>query len=221
MADIRIVRMMLTNFKGIRSIEVNFNPEVTNISGDNATGKTSMMDAFLWCLFGKDSQNRSDFNIKTLDAEGKAFPKLEHEVVVVLSVDGIETVFRRCYKENWVKKRGTTKEVMDGHKVDYYVDDVPLGKGEYDSKVSAICPEQLFRQITNPAYFPSLKMQEQRRMLFEIVGGDITNNDVFDELITVGNKELFLPLINALNSGKTLDDYKRQIVSQRTRLKVR
>ena len=106
MADIRIVRMMLTNFKGIRSIEVNFNPEVTNISGDNATGKTSMMDAFLWCLFGKDSQNRADFNIKTLDAEGKAFPKLEHEVVVVLSVDGIETVFRRCYKENWVKKRG-------------------------------------------------------------------------------------------------------------------
>lgn len=219
MADIRIVRMMLTNFKGIRSIEVNFNPEVTNISGDNATGKTSMMDAFLWCLFGKDSQNRADFNIKTLDAEGKAFPKLEHEVVVVLSVDGIETVFRRCYKENWVKKRGTTKEVMDGHKVDYYVDDVPLGKGEYDSKVSAICPEQLFRQITNPAYFPSLKMQEQRRMLFEIVGGDITNNDVFDELITVGNKELFLPLINALNSGKTLDDYKRQIVSQKNKIK--
>ena len=219
MADIRIVRMMLTNFKGIRSIEVNFNPEVTNISGDNATGKTSMMDAFLWCLFGKDSQNRSDFNIKTLDAEGKAFPKLEHEVVVVLSVDGIETVFRRCYKENWVKKRGTTKEVMDGHKVDYYVADVPLGKGEYDSKVSAICPEQLFRQITNPAYFPSLKMQEQRRMLFEIVGGDITNNDVFDELITVGNKELFLPLINALNSGKTLDDYKRQIVSQKNKIK--
>ena len=219
MADIRIVRMMLTNFKGIRSIEVNFNPEVTNISGDNATGKTSMMDAFLWCLFGKDSQNRADFNIKTLDAEGKAFPKLEHEVVVVLSVDGIETVFRRCYKENWVKKRGTAKEVMDGHKVDYYVDDVPLGKGEYDSKVSAICPEQLFRQITNPAYFPSLKMQEQRRMLFEIVGGDITNNDVFDELITVGNKELFLTLINALNSGKTLDDYKRQIVSQKNKIK--
>ena len=170
MADIRIVRMKLTNFKGIRSLEMNYDPEVTNVFGDNATGKTTLMDAFLWTLFGKDSQNRADFNIKTLDADGKALPKLEHEVVVVLSVDGIETVFRRCYKENWVKKRGTTKEVMDGHSVDYYVDDVPLGKREYDTKVSDICPEQLFRQITNPAYFPSLKMQEQRRMLFEIVG---------------------------------------------------
>lgn len=217
--DIRVVRMLLTNFKGIRSLEVNFDPEVTNIFGDNATGKTTMMDAFLWTLFGKDSQNRADFNIKTLDANGKALPKLEHEVVVVISVDGVETVFRRCYKENWVKKRGTAKEVMDGHSVDYFVDDVPYGKREYDAKVSAICPEQLFRQITNPAYFPSLKMQEQRRMLFEIVGGDITNTDVFDELITIGNKDLYAPLINALNSGKTLDEYKKQIVSQKNKTK--
>lgn len=217
--DIRVVRMLLTNFKGIRSLEVNFDPEVTNIFGDNATGKSTMMDAFLWTLFGKDSQNRADFNIKTLDANGKALPKLEHEVVVVISVDGVETVFRRCYKENWVKKRGTAKEVMDGHSVDYFVDDVPYGKREYDAKVSAICPEQLFRQITNPAYFPSLKMQEQRRMLFEIVGGDITHHDVFNELITDKNKEYFRSLVDALDSGKTLDEYKKQIVSQKNKTK--
>lgn len=217
--DIRVVRMLLTNFKGIRSLEVNFDPEVTNIFGDNATGKSTMMDAFLWTLFGKDSQNRADFNIKTLDVNGKALPKLEHEVVVVISVDGVETVFRRCYKENWVKKRGTAKEVMDGHSVDYFVDDVPYGKREYDAKVSAICPEQLFRQITNPAYFPSLKMQEQRRMLFEIVGGDITHHDVFNELITDKNKEYFRSLVDALDSGKTLDEYKKQIVSQKNKTK--
>ena len=219
MTDIRIVRMTLTNFKGIRSLEINFDQEVTNVFGDNATGKTTLMDAFLWTLFGKDSQNRADFNIKTLDANGKALPKLEHEVVVVLSVDGVETTFRRCYKENWVKKRGTTKEVMDGHSVDYFVDDVPLGKREYDAKVSAICPEQLFRQITNPAYFPSLKMQEQRRMLFEIVGGDITYHDVFNELITDKNKEYYRSLVDALDSGKTLDEYKKQIVSQKNKTK--
>lgn len=217
--DIRVVRMILTNFKGIRSLEVNFDPEVTNIFGDNATGKSTMMDAFLWTLFGKDSQNRADFNIKTLDANGKALPKLEHEVVVVLSVDGVETVFRRCYRENWVKKRGTAKEVMDGHTVDYFVDDVPMGKREYDAKVSAICPEQLFRQITNPSYFPSLKMQEQRRMLFEIVGGDITHHDVFNELITDKNKEYYRSLVDALDSGKTLDEYKKQIVSQKNKTK--
>lgn len=219
MKDIKIVRMTITNFKGIRSLEMNFDPEVTNVFGDNATGKTTMMDAFLWVMFGKDSQNRADFNIKTLDANGKALPKLEHEVVVVLSVDSVETVFRRCYKENWVKKRGTAKEVMDGHTVDYYVDDVPLSKREYDAKVSGICPEQLFRQITNPAYFPSLKMQEQRRMLFEIVGGDITHHDVFNELITDKNKEYYRSLVDALDSGKSLDEYKKQVVSQKNKIK--
>ena len=219
MTYIGIVRMTLTNFKGIRSLEMNFDPEVTNVFGDNATGKTTLMDAFLWTLFGKDSQNRADFNIKTLDAKGKALPKLEHEVTVILSVDGVETVFRRCYKENWVKKRGTAKEVMDGHTVDYYVDDVPLSKREYDAKVSAICPEQLFRQITNPSYFPSLKMQEQRRMLFEIVGGDITHHDVFNELITDENKEHYRSLVDALDSGKTLDEYKKQVVSQKNKIK--
>lgn len=218
MNTIRVMKLVLINFKGQKHLEVNFNPDVTYITGDNATGKTTIMDAFLWVLFGKDSQNRADFNIKTLDAEGKAIHKLEHEVTAVIDVDGIQTAFRRCYKENWVKKRGAVEPVMDGHSVDYFVDDVPLSKREYDSRVSAICPEQLFRQITNPAYFPSLKMQDQRAMLFDIAG-NITNDDVLNSLITIKNKHDYDPLINALNSRKSLDDFKKQTVSQKNLIK--
>lgn len=218
MTTIRVVRLVLVNFKGQKYLDVQFNPDVTYISGDNATGKTTVMDAFLWVLFGKDSQNRADFNIKTLDEEGKAIHKLEHEVSAVIDVDGVQTTFRRCYKENWVKKRGAVEPVMDGHSVDYFVDDVPLSKREYDSRVSDICPEQLFRQITNPAYFPSLKMQDQRAMLFDIAG-NITNDDVLNSLITIKNKHDYDPLINALNSRKSLDDFKKQTVSQKNLVK--
>lgn len=218
MNTIRVMKLVLINFKGQKHLEVNFNSDVTYITGDNATGKTTIMDAFLWVLFGKDSQNRADFNIKTLDAEGKAIHKLEHEVTAVIDVDGIQTTFRRCYKENWVKKRGAVEPVLDGHSVDYFVDDVPLSKREYDSRVYAICPEQLFRQITNPAYFPSLKMQDQRAMLFDIAG-NITNDDVLNSLITISNKHDYDPLINALNSRKSLDDFKKQTVSQKNLIK--
>ena len=218
MTTVRVMKLVLINFKGQKHLEVNFNPDVTYITGDNATGKTTIMDAFLWVLFGKDSQNRADFNIKTLDAEGKAIHKLEHEVTAVIDVDGIQTAFRRCYKENWVKKRGAVEPVMDGHSVDYFVDDVPLSKREYDSRVSAICPEQLFRQITNPAYFPSLKMQDQRAMLFDIAG-NITNDDVLKYLVTDKNKDMYAPLIEALNSRKSLDDFKKQTVSQKNLIK--
>ena len=218
MNTIRVMKLVLINFKGQKHLEVNFNPDVTDITGDNATGKTTIMDAFLWVLFGKDSQNRADFNIKTLDAEGKAIHKLEHEVTAVIDVDGIQTTFRRCYKENWVKKRGAVEPVLDGHSVDYFVDDVPLSKREYDSRVYAICPEQLFRQITNPAYFPSLKMQDQRAMLFDIAG-NITNDDVLKYLVTDKNKDMYAPLIEALNSRKSLDDLKKQTVSQKKLIK--
>lgn len=218
MTTVKVMKLVLINFKGQKHLEVNFNPDVTYITGDNATGKTTIMDAFLWVLFGKDSQNRADFNIKTLDAEGKAIHKLEHEVTAVIDVDGIQTTFRRCYKENWVKKRGAVEPVLDGHSVDYFVDDVPLSKREYDSRVSAICPEQLFRQITNPAYFPSLKMQDQRAMLFDIAG-NITNDDVLKYLVTDKNKDMYAPLIEALNSRKSLDDFKKQTVSQKNLIK--
>lgn len=218
MKTIRVVRLILVNFKGQKYLDVEFNPDVTYITGDNATGKTTVMDAFLWVLFGKDSQNRADFNIKTLDAEGKAIHKLEHEVTAVIDVDGVQTTFRRCYKENWVKKRGAVEPVMDGHSVAYFVDDVPLGKREYDRRVSDICPEQLFRQITNPAYFPSLKMQDQRAMLFEIAG-NITNDDVLKTLVTDENRDMYVPLMEALNSRKSLDDFKKQTISQKNLIK--
>ena len=218
MTTIRVMKLVLVNFKGQKHLEVNFNPDVTYITGDNSTGKTTIMDAFLWVLFGKDSQNRADFNIKTLDSEGKAIHKLEHEVTAVIDVDGIQTTFRRCYKENWVKKRGAVEPVMDGHSVDYFVDDVPLGKREYDRRVSDICPEALFRQITNPAYFPSLKMQDQRVMLFDIAG-NITNEDVLKTLVTDENKDVYAPLVEALNSRKSLDDFKKQTVSQKNLIK--
>lgn len=116
------------------------------------------------------------------------------------------------------KKRGAVEPVMDGHSVDYFVDDVPLSKREYDSRVSAICPEQLFRQITNPAYFPSLKMQDQRAMLFDIAG-NITNDDVLKYLVTDKNRDMYAPLIEALNSRKSLDDFKKQTVSQKNLIK--
>lgn len=210
MTTIRLEKLKLVYFKGQRNLEVDFDPTMTYIIGDNATGKTTIMDGFLWVLFGKDSQNRADFNIKTLDENGNAILKLDHEVTAVLDVDGVRTTFRRCYRENWIKKTGE----MDGHKVDYFVDDVPYGMREYNSMVSKICPEQLFRQITSPSYFPGLKMQEQRNMLFEIVG-DVTDAEVLDSLITIKNKHDFDPLINTLNSRKSLEQLKKQVAAQK------
>ena len=65
--DIRINRLTLQNFKGIKALEISADGENLKIYGDNATGKTTVFDAFTWLLFGKDSLGRSDFGIKTQD----------------------------------------------------------------------------------------------------------------------------------------------------------
>lgn len=155
MRTIKLKSLSLVNFKGIRSLNIGFSDAETLVAGENGTGKTTVFDSFLWLLFGKDSTGRSDsnFNIKTLDSDGKPILHLEHSVTGVLSVDGKTVTLQRCYVENWVKPRGTTEESLKNHATEFYLNGVKLAtKKEYDSEVAAIIPEDVFRMITNPFY---------------------------------------------------------------------
>lgn len=81
MKRINLERLTLRNFKGIKELVLAINGGDANVYGDNATGKTTVFDGFVWLLFGKDSQNKADFEIKGLDGAGKVLQhKLEHEV---------------------------------------------------------------------------------------------------------------------------------------------
>jgi uncharacterized protein YhaN len=55
MKQIILKSLKLVYFKGQKNLEVNFNPDITDISGANETGKTTLFDSFTWLLFGKDS----------------------------------------------------------------------------------------------------------------------------------------------------------------------
>ncbi|HYF75278.1 MAG TPA: ATP-binding protein, partial [Candidatus Nitrosocosmicus sp.] len=63
----RIKSLSIKNFKGIKSLSINADHKDVNIYGDNATGKTTIFDAFTWLLFDKDSRNTKDFGIKPID----------------------------------------------------------------------------------------------------------------------------------------------------------
>lgn len=211
MKEIIILRLTLLNFKGIRSLTVDFDEHETSIYGANAAGKTTVFDAFRWVLFGKDCNDRKDFNIKTIGADGKPIERLPHEVTADLVVDGEQITLKKCYVEKWTKKRGSAVETFSGHAVECYYNDVPCSVKEYEAKVSEICDEQVFKLITNPLFFTSQKKDFQRGMLINLAG-DVTNQELVDE-----NPE-FSELVGML-SGKTVEELKREVASKKRKIK--
>lgn len=207
MKNVRLKQMKLQNFKGIRNLIIDFNLLDTNIFGRNATGKTTIVDAFMWLFFNKDSSGASDFDIKTKTASGEYIHNLEHSVVATIEVYGTETKFMKVYKEKYTKQRGSTTATFTGHTTDYFIDDVPKKKKEYDSLVNDLFDSKYFQIITDPAFFnEKMKWQDRRKLLIDICG------DVSDEVVIASNGEL-APLMNAI-AYKSVDDYRLQLKSQ-------
>lgn len=215
MKKVILKSISLVNFKGIRELSLDFAPNNTFIYGENGTGKTTLFDAFTWLLFGKDSTGRSDsnFNIKTLDENGKPILRLEHSVTGVLEVDGREMRLKRSFVEKWVKPRGQEEEEMQGHKTAFSINDVVVStKAEYDAAVREICDEQVFGMITNPSYFVTcLGANEQKEMLLDMAG------EISDEQVAEGNKD-FAELLSKI-SGVSLAQYTREIAARKRAIK--
>lgn len=208
--NINLKKLRLRNFKGIKNLEINFG-KVTNIYGENATGKTTVFDAFTWLLFDKDSTDRKDFGIKTYDSNGEVFHGLDHEVEGVLEVDGAELILKKIYKEKWTKRRGEAERQLTGHTTDYYIDDVPVKKKEYTERINELIDEGIFKLITNPLYFNTvLNWKDRRNILLEVVG-DISDQDV----MATSNK---LKRLENLLGDKSLEDFKKMISSKKKKL---
>ena len=177
---IEIRKLELTNFKCFRNKEFSFDQDVTTIRGRNGVGKTTIADAILWCLFGKNSAGQSTFDLKTHDADGKPIPNLDHSVEMQLSVlngsavegrmDCHVVTLKRTLKETWVKKRGSDEQVFKNNTTEYFVNGEAYTAKDYEKYISSLIPEETFRTITNPQYFPSLKWQQQREFLTKMVG---------------------------------------------------
>lgn len=205
MKTIQILSISLTNFKGLRNQKITFNKN-TDIFGANGTGKTTIMDAFLWMLFGKDSTDRKNFEIKTLDKLNVVIPRIEHEVSAVILVNDVKIEISRILSEMWPKKKGSDVAEFSGNKTEFYWDGVPMQEKTFQEKVSTILDETVFKMITNPLAFNAMKWQDQRNVLVDIAG------TISDEDLAAGNSE-YEKLIAELTNGKTLKQYELQILA--------
>ncbi len=208
----KILNLRLKNFKGIRNFELNTQGSNVNVFGDNAAGKTTLADAFMWLLFNKDSQNRSDFEIKTLGSDGEPEHGLEHTVEAILELeDGSRLALKKVYMEKWTKKKGSATAEFTGHTTDYFVDGVPVQKKEYDARIAEIADENIFRLLTDPRYFNEvLHWQKRRELLLEVCG------DVSDAEVIASKKEL--AKLSDILGNRTIEQHRKVIQARRTEI---
>lgn len=174
--NIKIKSITLHNFKGLHNVTFDFDGRNATIIGDNGTGKTTVFDALTWALFGKDSHNCAEIDIKTIDAEtGEPMHRAEHYVEVVLDVDGSTQTLRRTYREIWSKPRGSADLRFVGHETAFAVNGVEVGtKAAYDKIISEWISDNVFRMLTDPMYFNTrIDWKGRRAALLALVGDDI------------------------------------------------
>lgn len=188
------------NFKGIKSIDIKFGEKKTKISGQNASGKTTIFDIFSWLFFNKNSAGEEKFNVRPLDKDGHQIDNVEIKVVGVIEVDGKEVELSKVQKQNWVKKRGTDTVTLQGNVNSFEIDGYPKSEAEFKAYISGLAQsEEAFKMLTNPQYFSSLKWKDQRDILMKLVA------EVSDvELAQTDAK--YAPLISELEKAPSTDD---------------
>lgn len=207
MNKLTITSIRYKNFKGLADYTLEPNGGNLSVFGDNATGKSTLFDGFTWLFFGKDSQGKADSQIKPVDKDGNELHNLDTEVEAVLEYNNKPITLLRRFSEKWTKKRGTATQEFSGHTTDYFIDEVPAKKGEFDTRVAEILNINSFKLVTNPMEFNALHWTGRRQILLEMCG-DVSDQDV------IGSDKKLKSLAGILGDC-SIDDHKKKVQAKK------
>lgn len=216
---IDLVKERLLNFQAARDRTVQFDRTTNTILGPNRSQKTTLFDAFVWSLFGKNSAGKANFDLRTVDPNTEqVILHLSHEVELDFIVDGEPVNIRKQLIERWEKIRGDTTETYKGNKHAYYFNNVIQDTAtQFSARLAELFDEQTFRLVTDPTFFNNdefFPWKKRRDLLFKMAGG------FTDEILASGN-EKFLKLLEIYRKKGTdgEDQYKKEVANNILTLK--
>lgn len=177
----KIANVTIQNFRNFVKEHFDFDDR-TDITRNNAWGKSNLADAIAWVLTGKLMDGSSDIeSIK---------PKHNTKAVVMVEIqldDGKGTKIAKSYKENWIKARGSETMELKGHTTTCYLNGLELNQSQYDSELETIfkTPKEYFPIMLDPLHFGTKLEWKKRREIVNKVVGEVTfeeitaNNEVF------------------------------------------
>lgn len=211
MNEIRLVSLTMTNFRGEKYRKTEFNAEGdTSIYGANKSGKSRHFDAFLWVLFGKDKEDRKDFEVRTI-VNREPLHRVECSVEAELLVNQKHLTIKRELAERWVKPHGAVQEELKGNETICYWNGVPINVRDYESRIKSLLENELFKVLSNPLYFTSLDWKRQREILMKMTAS-VSDREIANQ------KAEFRVLYDTLN-GKPMEIYERELSIKKKTLK--
>ena len=198
--------LKIENFKGCKKREIQFG-SVTDIYGDNGTGKTTIADAFTWLLFDRDSSGSTKFGVRPRNEDKSLVNHVEIMVEGEFEVDGSQLSLKKVQKQNWVKKRGTGTQELQGNKNEYEINGFPAKEKEFKEKVGEIIDDTTFRIVTDPRAFAALDWKEKRKIIMQLVS-EVTDEDVLKS----GDFSAIADDLAIASADKCLDKYKKSLL---------
>lgn len=181
MKNISLKSIRIHNFKGISDLMIEPNGKSIDIFGDNDAGKTTIYDAFLWCLFNKDSKERTKIQWRPLDENSEPIRGKQTSVTVVLTINGQAKEFEKVRGDKEVIKRNSEHKSYEMF-TKYLVDGLETTtKKAFDDEVEKVLDQDTFKNLTSVTYFcEQLVADERRQKLFEYFGSK-TDDEIINE----------------------------------------
>ena len=173
MKTVKIKSITLNNyrcFSGEREFHADFGQK-TRVSGKNGSGKSTVMNAVMEVLTGKNADGTQADNVRPI-ADGQEVEGVDVERTVVLDIDGKETEIKKTTKQKRERVDGVMQYVPGSNVNSYTVDGIAFNQKKLDEFISEnICPPETLLACCNPNAFLSLKSTTDMRAFLEKMAG--------------------------------------------------
>lgn len=204
----KLKKMVLENFQGIKRFDLCPDGRNVAVSGDNGSGKTTLYNAFCWLLYGKPSTNEKNYSPMTIGTHN-----LNHSAEMEIETeDGQKKTIKKVFHEVYKTQRGSAESFFSGYTTDYFLDGVPVREKDYQSTMAALYKdEETAKLLTRYNYFlEDMKVKDRRALLLEVCG-----NISDEEVIAVNDDLKDLP---GILDGKSIEDYSKIVTAEKKKI---
>lgn len=157
-------------FRGEREFHAEFGKR-TRVSGKNGSGKSTVMNAFMETLTGKNADGTQPDNVRPI-VDGQELEGVDVVRTVVLDIDGKETEIKKITKQKRERVDGVMQYVPGSNVNSYTVDGISFNQKKLDEFISEnICAPETLLACCNPNAFLSLKSTTDMRVFLEKMAG--------------------------------------------------